>query len=415
MGNILPHGESHHVIIGAHPNSPNGQLITTGTDAAPTKPDALAMRFENIPHDLTRLSQWVCWRYEYRVDQKKPWTKPPFHPKGHKADITDPANWSDFETVRAAYERGGFDGIGFALTPDENKHTGVDMDAQRVGDGWSEAVRDTAAALGTYGEISPSGRGVRFFGRGALPQGKRKNGDFEIYNSGRYLTVTGHRLDGTPNTVNECGAALLEYHARYIAKHEPEQKPPPREATGNATLDDNALLDKARKVRNGAKFALLWDGGTVNGLSENDAALCYHLAFWTRKDAAQMERLLRSSGRVREKWDEPRGQTTWILREVENAIERTSDVYDPKHPALLAPDPFQVAAQNQSNEADEPPDEERDDERERDEEEAPDEPPLKITLGYPTTDTGNAERFIAQHGHRFIYSAALGWMIWDGA
>lgn len=39
---------------------------------------------------------------------------------------------------------------------------------------------------------------------------------------------------------------------------------------------------------------------------------------------------------------------------------------------------------------------------------------LKIMLGYPTTDTGNAERFIYQHGQKFLYSAALGWMYFDG-
>ncbi len=313
---------------GAQPlHSPNGQP-TNGAGAAPTKPDALRVRFENIPDDLTLLPQWVLWRYEYRADQKKPWTKVPYQPSGRKADSTEPQTWSKFEKVCAAYTGSSFDGIGFALSPDEDL-IGVDMDAQLVGDRWSQAVGDTATSLNTYGEISPSGEGVRFFGRGELPQGKRKNGDFEIYSSGRYLTVTGHQLEGTPDTVNECGAALLEYHARYIAKHSPRQKPRAREATPLPTLDDHALLDKARGARNGAKFALLFDGGTVNGLSEDDAALCSMLAFWTRRDAGQMERLLRSSGRVREKWDEPRGDSTWILREIENAIQHTSDVYDP--------------------------------------------------------------------------------------
>ncbi len=35
---------------------------------------------------------------------------------------------------------------------------------------------------------------------------------------------------------------------------------------------------------------------------------------------------------------------------------------------------------------------------------------------YPTTDTGNAERFAAQHGERVRYCAAWGkWLLWDGA
>jgi putative DNA primase/helicase len=39
---------------------------------------------------------------------------------------------------------------------------------------------------------------------------------------------------------------------------------------------------------------------------------------------------------------------------------------------------------------------------------------LRIMPGYATTDTGNAERFIYQHGRKFLYSSELGWMIFDG-
>jgi P4 family phage/plasmid primase-like protien len=42
----------------------------------------------------------------------------------------------------------------------------------------------------------------------------------------------------------------------------------------------------------------------------------------------------------------------------------------------------------------------------------PDEDTFKITLGYPLTDTGNAERFISQHGARVLYSKALGWHLY---
>jgi putative DNA primase/helicase len=37
-----------------------------------------------------------------------------------------------------------------------------------------------------------------------------------------------------------------------------------------------------------------------------------------------------------------------------------------------------------------------------------------ITSGHPTTDTGNAERFIEQHGHKFLIVPGLGAMVWDG-
>jgi putative DNA primase/helicase len=39
---------------------------------------------------------------------------------------------------------------------------------------------------------------------------------------------------------------------------------------------------------------------------------------------------------------------------------------------------------------------------------------IDIAPGFPLTDTGNGERFISQHGRRLLYSAALGWLVWNG-
>ena len=50
---------------------------------------------------------------------------------------------------------------------------------------------DIIRALDSYTEISPSGTGIRIFARGKLPPGGRKRGRFEMYETGRYLTVTG--------------------------------------------------------------------------------------------------------------------------------------------------------------------------------------------------------------------------------
>ena len=39
---------------------------------------------------------------------------------------------------------------------------------------------------------------------------------------------------------------------------------------------------------------------------------------------------------------------------------------------------------------------------------------LTLQMGYPLTDTGNAERFISQFGENFLFSKALGFYIWIG-
>jgi putative DNA primase/helicase len=44
---------------------------------------------------------------------------------------------------------------------------------------------------------------------------------------------------------------------------------------------------------------------------------------------------------------------------------------------------------------------------------SPDGAEISLTDGYPLTDTGNAERFIAQHGENVLFSRALGWHVWQ--
>ena len=61
----------------------------------------------------------------------------------------------------------------------------------------------------TYAEGSPSGKGLRLFARGkpayTVPSGPD---GVEIYGSGRYLTVTGQHLSGTPDEIRPAPKAL---------------------------------------------------------------------------------------------------------------------------------------------------------------------------------------------------------------
>jgi len=74
-------------------------------------------------------------------------------------------------------------------------------------------------------------------------------------------------------------------------------------------MDDEDLLEKAMQAKNGPKFTRLWNGETggydSHSETDMDMALACLLAFWTQKDASQMDRLFRQSRLYREKWDEP--------------------------------------------------------------------------------------------------------------
>jgi hypothetical protein len=60
--------------------------------------------------------------------------------------------------------------------------------------------------------------------------------------------------------------------------------------------------------------------------SEADMALASILSFYTGNDAAQMERIMRSSGLSRKKWDENAG---YLPRTIEAAIAMTTTTYNP--------------------------------------------------------------------------------------
>lgn len=67
------------------------------------------------------------------------------------------------------------------------------------------------------------------------------------------------------------------------------------------------LIARASRARNGARFDRLFAGkweGDHASQSEADLALCASLAFWTGKDADQIDSLFRQSGLFRPKWDE---------------------------------------------------------------------------------------------------------------
>ncbi len=162
------------------------------------KPCFLRPIKENIHKELKQRIQWVLWKAE-SVNGKL--TKVPYNAQsGYKAASDNPKTWSKFNTAYNKYKNsnGEYDGIGFVVSKDD-PFTGVDLDKCRdpetgTIDPWAKKIIER---LNSYTEISPSGTGIRIFIRAKLPPEGRKNNNFEMYDSGRYLTITGHRKNGT--------------------------------------------------------------------------------------------------------------------------------------------------------------------------------------------------------------------------
>ena len=157
----------------------------------------LAPRFDNIPEGLKE-RHWAVWIAEPRTGKPGKFNKAPRCPKtGSKIGTNKPHLFGTYDQAVAAYESGGYTGIGVLLTGDGLIGVDIDDASQTMSD--QPAVAEwinTALASNAYCEYSPSNTGLRLFMSGdPLPDTvKCKHGHLEIYDDARFLTVTGHLL-----------------------------------------------------------------------------------------------------------------------------------------------------------------------------------------------------------------------------
>ena len=294
---------------------------------------------DEIPPELLAHDQWVCWQTETR-DGKQ--TKIPIDPStGRYASATDPETWANFDRAcEYARATSSAAGIGFVFT-DDDPFVGVDLDDCRTDDEAAEWATDIIERLESYTEISPSGTGYHIIVRGSLPAGPNRRGDVECYETARYFTVTGDSVHEPPRPVADRLSELAAVHAEYLAdngstdsdEHNETANDGRRADSSSIGLDDETVLEKAMSATNSAKFERLWNGSTsgYDSQSEADMALCFHLAFWTGGDTAQIDRLFRRSGLMRGKWDEVHfaDGSTYGQKTVERAVHRVDDFYEP--------------------------------------------------------------------------------------
>lgn len=285
-----------------------------------------------FPTELRALPQWVLWRYEVRKGKR---TKIPYQTDGRPASSTNPGTWTEYAAAYDAWYAGlatkrAYDGIGFVFSADD-PYCGVDLDhfLDRGGAVQDRAI-DIIDALGSYTEYSPSGTGAHVIVRTQLPAGfTRQPGTVECYEHGRYFTVTGDQVGGTPDDVVAWdGDGLVKVLFPDGQPRRVQLQPVRRESSAPVLLDDDALLDKAMRAKHGDRFGDLWQGGisAYSSHSEADMALACRLAFWTNGDAERMDALFRRSGLMRDKWNERAG---YRARTIARAIALVGAGYEP--------------------------------------------------------------------------------------
>lgn len=181
-----------------------------------------------IPGELRTRPRWVGWRTEWRESQSglvKP-TKVPVRAKSPKihASSTNPKTWCSYEEAARAYRlhkdktitQNGqkikiMSGVGFALG---DGILGIDFDHVPTSGAELDQLLDFIDGLKTYAEWSP-GDNIHVLGFGS-PNGiknhsKTKFGaEIEVYGHGRYFTITGDQIEGTPSELSSVDSAVLK-------------------------------------------------------------------------------------------------------------------------------------------------------------------------------------------------------------
>jgi putative DNA primase/helicase len=372
---------------------------------------------EAIPAELRERPQWIVWRYEDRDGNP---TKVLYDPMRRKcrAEANNPLTWASFDDALAAFQAGGFDGIGFVFSKDD-PYFGADVDKCLAGGEIASWAAPIIARLeGTYGEVSPRGQGIKFIGKGKISPEARKllsgkktgtnrrglgpdqSGGFEVYDHGRFFALTGNIFGGVATIAELPGVAddLVR-----LAKDKPpkassgsRRRPPKSPPAGDelpSLLDppsgDHSDGDVMGVAELDMTFNDLWAGRHSFGSpSEADLSLCNRLA--TLCGPGQQEQVRRlflgselgKRGKVADRAD-------YLDRTIVKAYEGRTEYY------RWAP-----SANGQANSVHPP----------NGDAQHPAEPdPLNLT------EWGNARRLVATHGTRLRYCKPLSqWYEWDG-
>jgi primase-polymerase (primpol)-like protein len=293
-------------------------------------------RLRNFPALLRGETRYVGWVFDPQRDGQPPRKKPIDPVTGFPAKSNDPNTWSDFPTAIKALRRWAWlCGIGYQLGG-RFCVIGIDLDHCRnplTGEIAAWAM-DIIQILNSYTEISVSGTGIHIYIFGTLPKGSRNknNKGVEIYDGHQYFVISGNRLEQYPPTVEARTDELRQVYEKYFLA----EPPPPMTSTGGGAGSpspegtDLWVLDRCSRASNSGRFHALWSGGGDDS-SSGDLGLLDILSFYTQ-DPAQLDRLFRSSGRMRPKWDESRRirgeMTTYGAMSIRTALAGLRSTYD---------------------------------------------------------------------------------------
>lgn len=256
-----------------------------------------------FPASLAERPAWLIWKLIQKPGQKKP-SKMPYYASGmirgwphgkprdgepteqqpqvEQGHELDRAALVTYPQALAACRNLGFDGVGFAFLPGDGL-IGIDLDAC-VGEGADPARLERAAkivgAVGSYTELSPSGKGVHIICAGETETFKSDKIGVEVFCGRQFFTMTGRLVAGSVAEVASIPAHVLEKLRRTVQAAKDAGKParavpppasaPARNAGADVTRYCMAALESAvqrlRSAAEGGRNDLL--NGEAFGLAQ---------------------------------------------------------------------------------------------------------------------------------------------------
>ena len=309
-----------------------------------TKPESIQFEFENIPRELRALPQWVCFQFDWSGTK---YSKVPYTPGSRaRASTTDATTWRTFDQAVSDYStnaRAKGDcqraGIGFVFSPDD-PYCGVDLDGCARDDTFTEFALEVMTAIGSYTELSVSGRGLHIIVCANVARGV-KTDRIEIYGKKRYFTFTGRVVPGHSEICQN--QAEITRLVEQITEQR-DRVLPPGKSFARATVGCNESVQKELNEaleavrKNPTVFALFRKKSYLpyKSESERDMALCGRLIRLLGPNAALIDQVFRHSEAMRDKWDHCRGSSTWGAETIRKAIRNrdwmpAGDVIVPSH------------------------------------------------------------------------------------
>lgn len=224
------------------------------------------MKYDSIPVVIKKTPQWILWSMVNG-------NKIPKQIGGGNARVNDSSTMSTYEdAVKAleADESGQFSGIAFVISDSDN-FTGVDLDncLEENGDPKPWAAKILSSLRGVaYGEVSPSGKGIKLLTYGKKTPGSRCVKQFgggpkeqvEVYDRTRFWAMTGEVIGGDWSDVRDGQEAVTRMCAEHLGAqgaevggNEPSQVAETRRmalsAARTASIIDNTDSDLDHRAR----------------------------------------------------------------------------------------------------------------------------------------------------------------------